>query len=386
MAATDMKHMDYLQPVAARDVKELYRKEQTYRGSWKQRGGIGAFMMAARKWDRLESILQISDGCGGVTYQDLFTLINSQCESEKQMHRARTPAGYPVETPSEVGGDGTLLAEIRDLRRYLLLIEAEMAARGAVTSYSRQSEAHSSITVEDLQKILDEPDESEKNAAIQVNPDGSVKTDKKCPGCGEPLFPARDDGKIVARLGSWWHRRCLGKLSPFESAGPMTGVDAPGPQVEHFELTVTAGLPPEVEDRKHELLDKLRGIDDKLRAKKSWGAASTPLIEEKKHVLNELAALNVAVHPDHEPRDGVPCPPTWSHVAVKDPISEATFHLIDRRETKEKLSTPLQRALTAYEFGLQEARWRGLYEKHERGGVEEWQLAQQFAEFWGRTH
>ena len=40
--------------VAYKDVEGLHVAEQSYGDSWKQRGGVGAFMMLARKWDRLE--------------------------------------------------------------------------------------------------------------------------------------------------------------------------------------------------------------------------------------------------------------------------------------------------------------------------------------------
>lgn len=111
-------HMDHLEAVAAADVEALREKERTYGGSWKKRGGVGAFMMLARKWDRLETILQdvvlATDGVGmkktkGWGY-DVFRAIASD--------------------PS--GADGSALAEVRDLRRYLLLVEAEMVARGVV--------------------------------------------------------------------------------------------------------------------------------------------------------------------------------------------------------------------------------------------------------------
>lgn len=109
MASGDMKHLLFLQSVADLDVRELRRKEETYQGSWKQRGGIGAFMMCARKWDRLESILQRIE-----SYKyDIFVGIQND----------------------PYGKDGSALAEIRDLRRYLLLIEAEMAARGTVDGH-----------------------------------------------------------------------------------------------------------------------------------------------------------------------------------------------------------------------------------------------------------
>ena len=81
--------------LANQDVEGLHDSEQSYGDSWKQRGGVGAFMMLARKWDRLEN----------------------QCKEE----------GYDVfsaiaKNPSSTG----VLDDIRDLRRYLLLVEAHM--------------------------------------------------------------------------------------------------------------------------------------------------------------------------------------------------------------------------------------------------------------------
>jgi hypothetical protein len=115
---TNMRHMDYLEAVASEDVKELQRKEATYKGSWKRRGGIGAYMMVARKFDRLEGITEHTFN------YDIFRAI------EEDMS----------------GRDGSVLAEVRDLRRYLLLIEAEMCARenlypiGVKPSHKPQSE------------------------------------------------------------------------------------------------------------------------------------------------------------------------------------------------------------------------------------------------------
>jgi hypothetical protein len=36
-------------------LETLYDKERDYKGSWQKRGGVGAFMMLARKWDRIEA-------------------------------------------------------------------------------------------------------------------------------------------------------------------------------------------------------------------------------------------------------------------------------------------------------------------------------------------
>lgn len=109
---TNHDHMSHLRSVLDEDERELIRKEETYQGSWKRRGGVGAFMVLARKWDRLESILELP------RYgYDIFEAIGSQ----SLRHGG-----------DAVGEDGTVLAEVRDLRRYLALVEAEMIARGAV--------------------------------------------------------------------------------------------------------------------------------------------------------------------------------------------------------------------------------------------------------------
>lgn len=82
--------------LATQDVDILQIKGEAYGSSWRKRGGVGAFMMLARKWDRIEQ----------------------QC----------TEAGYDIfkiiEETKEIP-DG-LLDDIRDLRRYLLLVDAWM--------------------------------------------------------------------------------------------------------------------------------------------------------------------------------------------------------------------------------------------------------------------
>jgi hypothetical protein len=106
-------YLNHLEPICVQDVEELTRKDISYGSSWKKRGGVGAFMMLARKWDRLEEM--VKDGYG----YDIFAAIGG------------TGGG---------GEDGTILAEIRDLRRYLLLVEAEMIERGVVPEPPSQEE------------------------------------------------------------------------------------------------------------------------------------------------------------------------------------------------------------------------------------------------------
>tara|TARA_R100001460_G_scaffold54931_2_gene94226 strand:- start:4752 stop:5126 length:375 start_codon:yes stop_codon:yes gene_type:complete len=77
------------------DVEGLDKAEKSYGDSWRQRGGIGAFMMLARKWDRLEK--QVNE-----FGYDIFNAIDNDTRDEG------------------------ILDDIRDLRRYLFLVEAHM--------------------------------------------------------------------------------------------------------------------------------------------------------------------------------------------------------------------------------------------------------------------
>ena len=79
--------------LSEKDWKGLDQAEKSYGDSWRKRGGVGAFMMLARKWDRLE--LQ-AEACN----YDVF---------------------HAVENDNREEG---VLDDIRDLRRYLLLVEA----------------------------------------------------------------------------------------------------------------------------------------------------------------------------------------------------------------------------------------------------------------------
>lgn len=86
-----------LKNIAEADVKTLMQKAVYYGDSWKRRGGVGAFMVTARKWDRIEN------QAGALKY-DIFN------------------------DPNFFNKDG-LADDIRDLRCYLMLVEAELLSR-----------------------------------------------------------------------------------------------------------------------------------------------------------------------------------------------------------------------------------------------------------------
>jgi hypothetical protein len=88
---------DKIEKIAMRDIAQLQRAEKSYGDSWRKRGGVGAFMMLARKFDRIENQ---SQAC----HWDVF--------------------GAILDDMSSTG----ILDDIRDLRCYLLLVE-EYATR-----------------------------------------------------------------------------------------------------------------------------------------------------------------------------------------------------------------------------------------------------------------
>ena len=93
-----LDHMDY---VLNMDDAALRKAEKAYGDSWKKRGGVGAFMMLARKWDRLENQVK-HEG------YDIFDA---------------------VEADGGLGVKDGIIDDIRDLRRYLILVEAELIVR-----------------------------------------------------------------------------------------------------------------------------------------------------------------------------------------------------------------------------------------------------------------
>lgn len=91
--------------IASADSRGVKVASRSYGPSWKQRGGTGAFMMLARKWDRLEPQVKKHGW-------DIFKAISKDKRAEG------------------------IIDDLRDLRRYILLVEAEMIARGAKSALS----------------------------------------------------------------------------------------------------------------------------------------------------------------------------------------------------------------------------------------------------------
>jgi hypothetical protein len=114
------QYLDWLASISRGDVSEILQKQKAYGSSWKRRGGVAVFMMLARKWDRIEQRVALrvppAAGSPGANPNNIFEHIAADRRTEG------------------------ILDDVRDLRRYLMLVEAEMAARGLVeTGTSRDN-------------------------------------------------------------------------------------------------------------------------------------------------------------------------------------------------------------------------------------------------------
>lgn len=105
--------------VQAADAAYVDRKDRQYDASWKRRGGVGAFFTIVRPWDRLESMLAVMQSTtkNGVQAYDILDAIGSE---------------------GLEGPDGSVVACVRDLRRYLLLVECEAMERHLAPLPDRQ--------------------------------------------------------------------------------------------------------------------------------------------------------------------------------------------------------------------------------------------------------
>jgi len=121
-------NLDHLQQIADGDVAGLKKAQKSYGDSWKKRGGVGAFMMLARKWDRLEEALKPANEFAG---QGSAAVVRNTTEA---------CAAYDIFRAAELDkrSEG-IIDDIRDLRRYLLLVESEIIARGTVHGTHRDN-------------------------------------------------------------------------------------------------------------------------------------------------------------------------------------------------------------------------------------------------------
>lgn len=87
------EHLDHLARIVTECEQLVRAKEDIYGGSWKQRGGVGAYFVSVRKFDSLEALVKAK--------------------------------GYDVFADLTHKGDGTIEDTLRDIVGYGLLILSE---------------------------------------------------------------------------------------------------------------------------------------------------------------------------------------------------------------------------------------------------------------------
>lgn len=106
-----------LRTVLAGDDVSLVKARKNYGESWCKRGGVGAFMMLARKWDRLENYLSNPPlmGADGLPDKDGKSAF-AKWDILAALLYDKRPEG--------------IADDVRDLRRYLALVEAKIIEGG----------------------------------------------------------------------------------------------------------------------------------------------------------------------------------------------------------------------------------------------------------------
>ena len=122
--------------LAKGDVTTLEAKGAAYGDNWKRRGGVGAFMMLARKWDRIENVTKSFNW-------DIFSAALSNGEADAE----------------------GVLDDIADLRRYLLLVESEV--------HALQMNPHSVGAMRELMRTLEEERQCMADHAASIRSQGA---------------------------------------------------------------------------------------------------------------------------------------------------------------------------------------------------------------------
>lgn len=104
-----MSYLEHLSQIAKEDVTGLEEAHTHYGDSCLKRGGVGLFMMLARKWDRLENSLRNEPS----NKWDVLEKIRSDSRAEG------------------------VIDDIRDLRRYLMIVEAAARDLGHTSALTK---------------------------------------------------------------------------------------------------------------------------------------------------------------------------------------------------------------------------------------------------------
>lgn len=120
------EHLNHVHDIAQEDADGVEVGDVQYGASWKKRGGVGCFMMLARKWDRLEQRVE------------QYPLHDNPNPAEPSGMGRIAGDKYDIfdHVKTDERAEG-IIDDIRDMRRYLLLLEAHCRAAGMTSAMSQ---------------------------------------------------------------------------------------------------------------------------------------------------------------------------------------------------------------------------------------------------------
>lgn len=191
MGSNDMNHLGHLETVALADVNMLHYKEGTYKGSWKAAGGRSAWFMARRNLDRLITMMKPKEFPDWVQTPDNVLHTLAALRDWAHYGQKVTPLPGSIEatmlicsmladryTAEDIfmkiaekpkGEDGTVLAIIRDARRYFMLVEAEMIAEGVIEPEILPGQYYERPSTDAYQMIADETGRSREEVKRMIH-------------------------------------------------------------------------------------------------------------------------------------------------------------------------------------------------------------------------
>lgn len=129
------------------DLTLLIKKELSYRGSWFRRGPVGAFFVTARKWDRIEAIVQRDVNVPGVGFAGAYDIL----------------AHMEIGPQDEEG----VLDQIRDLRCYLYLWEAKYR--------ENHNRAPTRVSISMAEDVAGDTGANDRRAEVAINKPDPVR-------------------------------------------------------------------------------------------------------------------------------------------------------------------------------------------------------------------
>lgn len=252
MAQHDMRHLDFISTVAQEDVAYVDAKDRSYGGSWKRSGGRSAWFMIRRKIDRLMEFLdkpQPPQGFSLDNIDDTIAALASKSPIPGTPDATATILRYLRESyvaedifkkieEEPHGFDGSVLAEVRDLRRYLMLVEAEMMARGVIQPKEPdqpRATVEYGVTVDRLSEEPTGPGTPEDGGhhAAEPEPEPEPALQETPPPPPEPPLVPRTTGPALPSSGVPSFLGSMGtRLTRNPRKATLASVPAPDPEPE----------------------------------------------------------------------------------------------------------------------------------------------------------